>query len=299
MAETVRTLDDVLTQIPVGVADGTSAQDIRDFAWSAMGRGAYRAETATYTVTEYDEFVNMSASGGARTVNLPAVATTRVGKIVIIRKSDTSANAVTIDANSSETIEGETTQVLFTFGSFVALRNTGTLWQITSQRGVMSGSIFAQTASAAAVASSTAETTILSTGNGTKTLPANFFRIGRTIRVKVWGVIGNTGTPNITIKVKLGSTVILTSGTVASISVAANSGFELTADIICRTVGGSGTVMAQGAFYYGPNRLQLPATATVTVDTTASQALDVTAQWGTNDPANTITGHMCSVEIVA
>lgn len=71
------------------------------------------------------------------------------------------------------------------------------------------GLLFVQTASAT-IANSTTETTISSTGVGRLTLPANFFIIGRTIRITGRGFHSSTANPNITLKIKFGSTVMLT-----------------------------------------------------------------------------------------
>lgn len=67
--------------------------------------------TGTYTLdTTYDS-VLCDCTGGAITLNLPAVATSS-GFEYSITKIDSSANAVTIDANASELIDGATTQVI-------------------------------------------------------------------------------------------------------------------------------------------------------------------------------------------
>jgi len=298
MAETVRTLDDVLTQIPVGVSDGTSAQDIRDAVWSMMGRKAYVAKTSNYTATEYDHWIDVDATSGAVTITLPAVATARNGKEYIIRKTDTTVNPVIIDGNSSETIESDTTQVLFTLDSFAQIVNKTTLWRMGASRGVASGRAFIATA-AATVASSSSETTMAGSGVGSKTLPANFFRAGRSLRVEAFGYVSNTGTPDLTIKLKFGSTVILTTGTITTAASLSNTGWSFRGRITCRTTGAGGTVMAQGELFIGTTRVAMVNTAAVTVDTTASQAVDLTAQWSVNSSSNTITCQELNVEITA
>lgn len=67
--------------------------------------------------------------------------------------------------------------------------------------------IFSQTATRT-ITNTTTETSQFSTGVGTLTLPANFFKVGKTIRLMLRGYISTTGTPNATIRIKLGSTVI-------------------------------------------------------------------------------------------
>lgn len=66
------------------------------------------AKTADYTATTSDGTIEVDASGAARTITLFA-ASGNAGKIIVVKKTDSSANAVTVDGNASETIDGATT----------------------------------------------------------------------------------------------------------------------------------------------------------------------------------------------
>lgn len=161
--------------------------------------------------------------------------------------------------------------------------------------------LFTATADAT-VANTAAETSILGTGVGTKTLPANFLVAGKTIRGKVRGILSDTLTPTINIKVKLGATVIMQTTAVALITGLANAGFDLGFDMTCRTTGASGTVMGGAMFFYANGTtaqvLAGAGTAAVTVDTTSSQVIDVSVTWGTASASNTITGQTVTLEVV-
>ncbi len=87
-----------------------------------------RAVTATTTLTANDYDLLCDPAGGAITVNLPAVATTQPGRTYWIRTTGTT-NAVTLDGNASETIDGATTKVLAS-GAIHAVRivSDGTAW---------------------------------------------------------------------------------------------------------------------------------------------------------------------------
>ena len=65
-------------------------------------------QAANYTVTLADlgKVILVNASGGARTISLPAIATAKDGFAVTIAKSDASANAVTVQRAGSDTIGG-------------------------------------------------------------------------------------------------------------------------------------------------------------------------------------------------
>jgi len=69
------------------------------------------AKTGAYTTTANDCVINVDASGGAVTITLVALSGL-AGKVFHIKKTDSSANAVTIDANGDERIDTATTLVI-------------------------------------------------------------------------------------------------------------------------------------------------------------------------------------------
>lgn len=87
-----------------------------------------QTKTAAYTATCADSTIYCDSSGGAFTVTLPAVATAPQGKRYTIKKYDSSANAVTVDANASETIDGATTYSVATQYEYVTIENSGAAW---------------------------------------------------------------------------------------------------------------------------------------------------------------------------
>lgn len=68
----------------------------------------YTNTSSDINLDEGDCFIAVSASGAARTVNLPAISGA-LGRIYIIKKIDVTANTVTIDGNGAETIDGAAT----------------------------------------------------------------------------------------------------------------------------------------------------------------------------------------------
>jgi len=159
--------------------------------------------------------------------------------------------------------------------------------------------LFSQTNSVT-VANTVTETAISGTGIGTLTLPANFFVVGKTITLKLMGFHSSTGGVTIRVKVKFGSTVILDTTALAS-KTDTNAMIEVSGMITCRTTGVSGTVIGQG-FYseFGTtvDDFQMVNTATTTIDTTASQAVSVSVQWGTASASNTITSTNFILEVL-
>jgi len=89
---------------------------------------AVSAQTGNYTATVYDQTVLGNATSGAITITLPAVANV-TGMVYIIKKTDASANAVTVATTGAETIDGETTIALNRYDS-LAVVSDGSNWSV-------------------------------------------------------------------------------------------------------------------------------------------------------------------------
>lgn len=87
--------------------------DTNSASWLPIGVMArpLTSKTANYTATTYDSIILVSASGGSVTITLPTAVGIK-GKEFTIKKTDSSANIVTVDGNGSETIDGDTTRDL-------------------------------------------------------------------------------------------------------------------------------------------------------------------------------------------
>jgi len=109
------------------VYDGSSWNQIPE---GSLGSKNLRTETTTYTALTTDDVILANASGGAFTITLPA-ASGNSGKLYRIKKIDSSTNGVTIDGNSSETIDGSTTVVLYNQNDVIEIVCDGSNWVIT------------------------------------------------------------------------------------------------------------------------------------------------------------------------
>lgn len=69
------------------------------------------AKTTTFTVGRHETAFLCDATAGAITANLPPAASS-LGRVIVAKKVDASGNAVTLDGNGSETIDGATTLAL-------------------------------------------------------------------------------------------------------------------------------------------------------------------------------------------
>jgi hypothetical protein len=89
------------------------------------------AKTAAYTMTASDEFVHVDATSGAVTISLPtAVGIT--GRRYTVKKVDSSSNKVTIDASSTETIDGALTKDLSSRYQTIDIVSNGSNWLTTA-----------------------------------------------------------------------------------------------------------------------------------------------------------------------
>ncbi|MGI9485415.1 MAG: hypothetical protein ACR2RF_05945 [Geminicoccaceae bacterium] len=88
------------------------------------------AKSTDYTVLTTDKgfLILVDASSGAVTVTLPAAATAADGFFIYVLKTDSSTNAVTIDGDGAETIDGQTTLLLGNQHEAALVVTNGTAW---------------------------------------------------------------------------------------------------------------------------------------------------------------------------
>ncbi len=86
-------------------------------------------KTADYTATALDHTILVNATSGNVTITLPAAATVQ-HQILVIKRLDSSANTITIDANASETIDGQTTTTLRDQYNAITIQSDGSNWFI-------------------------------------------------------------------------------------------------------------------------------------------------------------------------
>lgn len=89
---------------------------------------AQTTKTANYTALSTDYFIFGDATAGNITITLPT-AVGLAGKVFVVKKIDASANTVTIDANSTETIDNALTVVIGTqYQSYSVVSNNANWW---------------------------------------------------------------------------------------------------------------------------------------------------------------------------
>jgi hypothetical protein len=90
------------------------------------------AKTANYAPVESNCVIPVNATSGEVTLSLPA-AVSHTGRVIRVIKTDTSVNAVLIDGNSSETLNGDTIIYLHFQYESVDLVCDGTGWHLLNR----------------------------------------------------------------------------------------------------------------------------------------------------------------------
>lgn len=142
------------------------------------------------------------------------------------------------------------------------------------------------------IANTTAETAFAST---IPVIPTTMWVIGKHIRITFAGYFSTAiVVPSLTGKVKIGSTVIGTTGAITTVGSLSSRGWNGYLDIVIHSLGASGTMDVQGCIIIQTTAgacitLPIVNTSDITVDMTTSQSLSLTAQWGAVSTSNTIT----------
>lgn len=177
-----------------------------------------------------------------------------------------------------------------TEGDLLVSNGDGTVAKVASGDGEV---LYDNTADSAAVTNTTTETTF----DKSYTIPANTLKAGDVIHIHAQAIATATNNADtLTVKLKLGSTVIANTG---AVDVANNDAATIDATLIIRSVGATGTLVAEGWVSLG-----VPGTATTrafavastTIDTTATQAITVTGQWSAADANDSALLRILAVE---
>lgn len=125
---------------PARLAVGTDGQYLKansstatGLEWASVGNNlTVVSKTTTYTATTTDDVILCDTSGGAWTLSLFA-ASGNSGKRLIIKKTTSDFTQLTIDPNSTETIDGQTTTTLDTQFETLTIVCDGTNWRVVER----------------------------------------------------------------------------------------------------------------------------------------------------------------------
>ena len=169
------------------------------------------------------------------------------------------------------------------------------------EKSIVPGVAFTQIADKT-IGNTTTETTMFSTGVGSLNIPANSLVAGRTYRIKLKGYASGINGDTSTIKVKIGTTELVSS--TGAWQTLTDIGFTLEFEFTCRTTGATGTIagngysLVSGGQGFSTVSMRALLAGTDTINTTASQDIDLTYQWSSANAGNTITITNASIEVL-
>ena len=273
--------------------------------------GSSQPISATASDTAAINYATGSGTAQAQTVTLsPAVTSLTTG--LVVRWLPTAANTA---AAPTLSVNGLTATAITKCGTTALVANDITTTQIASATydgtefilgnpqsagcgssgggGTAGSTLFSSTASATATAITA--TSLIGTVSGSTTVPSNTFTTGQALQIVAEGYYTTPATPaNLTIDLKLGGTVRITTGAVTQLASVTNGTWRLSCLLTTRTTGSSGTQIANCIFEgtgatLTPGESPLQTSSAWTIDTTASQAIDIAATWSTITGSPSIT----------
>lgn len=196
--------------------------------------------------------------------------------------------AVNIDTNAPLSGGGsiDTTRTLsLDLGDGVS--NTG--GDLTAETRLLS----ANTADSSGIANTTTETDF----DVDYTIPAGLLdTVGNALRITVAGKVSSTGTPDITLRLKIAGTTVKTY--TVTLAGGTDEHFQMTFLAVVGATGASGSLRVIDLRSVVAGQLVDQSLATASLDTTTTNDIDLSAEWSAADPGNTITLELLAVELL-
>lgn len=155
--------------------------------------------------------------------------------------------------------------------------------------------LYAQTALGTVIRNTTVETSLIGPGVGTLTVPANAFKVGDSFTVKMCGYLSCANNETIHVRLRSNGIVIGDLG-VFTMKLSTNKHFELVSDFTITKIGSAGVaeLFVNGQYSYNQDAntnldgVNFALISNTTFDTTITNTLTITAQWGLANLANSI-----------
>lgn len=161
--------------------------------------------------------------------------------------------------------------------------------------------LYASTSSSTPITNTLTPGSLIGTGVGTLSVPANGFKVGDSFALKMMGHLNCANNQGFTINVTSNGTTVLGSTGGLTLATCTNKHWELNMyfTIVSLGAAGSARIMAGGTFTYtknasdafqGTNFTELNST---TFDTTIGNTLNVTGQWLALNASNSVYSEIC------
>jgi hypothetical protein len=182
-----------------------------------------------------------------------------------------------------------------TYISVSPASGTGDVTVSVSTSLLHAGGLYSQTAQSVPVTGTTIPGSLIDGGVGTLTVPANGFQVGDAFVAYFSGQMSCVNNETIEVHTMSNGFVLADSG-LMTLSATTNKNWEMYINFTIRAIGAAGVaqIATSGRFYYNKNSNSIPESIgffnlnNTTFDTTISNTLAVTVQWGSSNPINTI-----------
>ena len=155
--------------------------------------------------------------------------------------------------------------------------------------------LYSQTAQSTPITNTTTPTSLINGGVGSLSVPANGFQVGDSFVAKFTGEVSSLNNATIEFHISSNGVTLADSG-VITLVVTNNKIWDMEIDFTIRAIGGAGvaSIATSGRFNYNKNSNNTPESVgfffanNTTFDTTITNTLVVTAQWGSASASNSI-----------
>ena len=212
-------------------------------------------------------------------------------------KLDVNGNAIIQNGLTADTLNISSTPSTDTNISVEYLTRDSSSGEVKMKTaaGPINYGLFSQTGNSVVISATTSELTLIDGGIGSLSVPANAFNIGDSFRVIMGGLISAANSETIRIRLKSGSVVLADTGNQSLPSIS-NDVWILNTNFVIRNIGGAGTasIVTLGVFNYTKTAggtqegFSFNTLNNTTFDTTASNTLNITAEWGSTNASNSI-----------
>lgn len=209
------------------------------------------------------------------------------GKVVI---QDTGGNVLigtNVDSGYKLDVNGDSTA-----DSFVTKGGTNKQYVMGDGSLSFGGGLYSQTQNSSTITHASGEASVVGSGVGSLSVPANYFAVGDTFKLSIHGDMSSANNSQLRIKLKEGALVI--GQTTVTLSGTTNQHFNIDATFVVRSVGGPGvaSLLTTGSFTYSkssnnnPEAFYFDNLNNTNFNTTIVTTLDITAEWLTPEGGN-------------
>lgn len=155
--------------------------------------------------------------------------------------------------------------------------------------------LYTQTNSSTPVTNTISETSLIDGGLGTLTVPANGFKVGDSFHAVLTGHISSVNNHTLRIRIKTDGIALADTG-VITMAASTTKHWKLEIEFVVRAIGASSVakIATGGTFFYTKDAsnafegTNFSTETTTGFDTTISNTLAITAQWGTANAGDSI-----------